>query len=147
MRSAISLLMMVVMVLAPCAVAHAASVASHDAAPHQLEASLGSAEAHGHRHARPTEPHHKHTFCASDDPGSSHEACSANCDTLQRAANTSTSERSTSDIKPELAVFIGALSYVVISLNDDLGLNKLLRPVESPSDSKTVLRTTARLRL
>lgn len=128
MKRALSILLMVVMVLAPCAVVHAASMKS---VPHVMSPS--------------DESHSQHVDCHSGQQHTSHSVCSGDCDTLQRVAEAGTPERSGTDFKaPYVAL---ALNFVFCAQDDTSQADISNRYVESFSDSKTVLRRTARLRL
>ncbi len=136
MKRALSILLMVVMVLAPCAVVHAASMKSM---PHVLSPSDDS-----HSQA---ESHSQHVNCHSGQQDTSHSVCSGVCDTLQRVAEAGTPERSGTDFKAPYVALVLALNIVFCAQDDESFADINNRYVESFSDSKTVLRRTARLRL
>lgn len=130
MNRALSILLMVVMVLAPCAVTHAASMKS---APHMMSAS--------------DESHGQHADCHSGQQEAGHSVCSGDCDTLQRTTAAGTPERTVSEFNTfyPLLVFVLNLTLVaqVTESAPDIGSGN-----SGPLfDSKTVLRQTARFRL
>ena len=130
MRRALSILLMVVMVLAPCAVVHAASMKS---TPHTVT-TLGDS-------------HDQHVDCHSGQQDTSHSVCSTDCNTLQRAVERGMPERTVSEFKASYPALVFALNFVLITLvaenAPDIGDGNL----DSISGSKAVLRQTARLRL
>ena len=131
MKRALSILLMVVMVLAPCAVVHAASSgsSSHMAMSSDLS-DTPSVDCHA----------------GKQDAG--HTVCSGNCDTLQRLSDAGVTERSSTDLKTSYASLVLALSFALVILDDrDTSTDANLTPLDSISDSKTVLRRTSRLRL
>ena len=144
MKRAISLLLMIVMVLAPCAVAHAVSLAPHHAASLHTKAGAPSS---GDLHVAPYESHGQHAACVSGVPERGDNACSGDCETLQRVAKVSVAERTPIDMEVSFAAFVFALSVAVVAVAHDAVPDGQLRPVVSILDSKTVLRKTARLRL
>ena len=140
MRRVISWLMMVVMVLAPCAVAHAASSASHHApvnltTSHVEQVAFGDAALSG--------SHEQKTECLSDDRNPDHSTCSSNCDLLQRVTLQDTSDRVWADFKTIASLQIDS----VLALEPQPALWPRPRPPERIQGSKTILRKTARLRL
>jgi hypothetical protein len=131
MKRALSILLMVVMVLAPCAVVHAASLGSPS---HMTMSSDTSGSQNADCHAG------KHDI--------GHEVCSGNCDTLPPVAKAGAAERSTIDLKASYTSLVLVLSFVFVILDDsEASANASLTCLESNSDSKTVLRQISRLRL
>lgn len=121
---------MVVMVLAPCAVVHAASMKS---TPHAMAASSMS--------------HGQHVDCHSSQQDAKHTDCSSDCDTLQRVAEAGAQERSAPDFNASYFVIVLALTLVATTLDNTPSAKSDYDYEESTSYSKTVLRQTARLRL
>ncbi len=130
MRRALSVLMMVVMVLAPCAVVHAASMKS---APHMIGAS-------GHSHSQ-------HVDCHPTKQNAGHSVCSGDCETLQRVAESGTQEHSATDFKIPHDPSVLALNFALVALKDRASEDVDERYIDSTSDWKTILRRTGRLRL
>lgn len=143
MRRAVALLMMVAMVLAPCAVAHAATIAAHQGV---LTASNEGSSSE-HMHAASEGSQGEQTACPSASHDAGHDTCSGNCESLQRVINTSVSERSTPDFDASFATLVFGLSLVAAVSADSSSPILIVSPIESNADSQTVLRMTARLRL
>ena len=145
MRRAISLLMMVVMVLAPCAAVHAASSASHHAGIMLAFSHVGH---ESQRSAEPSRSHEQHAECASGGHSPDHNACSSSCDLLQRVTLQKASERASADFKKSwIAIGAVALNDASLALELKPAVTCRLRPIGLNQDSRTVLRETARLRL
>ncbi len=143
MKRAISLLLMVVMVLAPCAVAHAASLSGH----HGSSTVATDTAPSGHMHAAPAESHEQHSGCVASDHHTGEDDCSGNCEILQRATSTGVAERSAEQLIVSFAALVIA-SKTILDTQDNRSDTPLSgRLVGLNSDSKTVLRKTARLRL
>jgi len=130
MRRVLSILLTVIIVLAPCVVVHAASASSDT---HVMDASDQSRS--------------QHADCYAGQQGNGHSACPGDCDTTQRTAAASAPERSVSDSKSVYPAIVFAVSLVLASLIDEsapgIGTDRLVLFF----DSKSVLRQTARLRL
>ena len=140
MRRALSFLMMMVMVIAPCALAHAATVSSHHTAVSQAS-DTGAA---GHKHAMPSDGHANHAGCA-DETG--HAECSGDCDTLQRVSNFSTTERVSADAAVVYDAITAVLGCMHVATAGRDAPAMAFDDFQPNSDSKSVLRKTARLRL
>lgn len=143
MKRAISLLLMVVMVLAPCAVAHAASLSGHHGSP----AAASEAAPSEDMHAAPSGSHDQHGVCAASGHQPGDDTCSGNCEVLQRATDASAGERVATDLKSSYAALAFVLSFVHVISTSDTDNGTDFGAAESNFDSKTVLRKTARLRL
>jgi len=143
MKRAISLLLMVVMVLAPCAVAHAASLSGH----HGSSTIALEISSSGHMHAAPAGPQEQHGGCAASHHHTGEDECSGNCETLQRATSTGAAERSADQLIVSSAALVIASKTILDTQNNHSDTAVASRPAELKSDSKTVLRRTARLRL
>jgi len=142
MNRAISLLLMVVMVLAPCAVAHAASLSSHHGSWTVASAAMPSSQTH----AASTESHDPHEICAaSHHPGE--DDCSGNCERLQRVTETAAAERSAAYMLVSFASLVVAANSIRDTRNNLADTFVRRGSVELSSDRTTVLRKTARLRL
>ena len=144
MRRAISLLMMVVMVLAPCSVTHAASSTSHHAGTTPASSGVDQAAQFS---IAPAGSHKQHTECGSVQHSPERSACSSNCDLLQRVTLQSTGDRAWADVKESLIVITGVLTDAVFTLGSEPESPPRFTPVALNQGSKFVLRKTARLRL
>ena len=143
MRRAISLLMMVVMVLAPCAIAHAASTSNHHSEMKQTAGHM----LHGMQHKASKDLVHSHPQCPTGSKKENQSHCSNDCDTLRRVLSQSTLEAH------EFKIEVVYPANIVPRRNNNVG-NAVrsyrfasLSPIDARRDSKSVLRTTARLRL
>ena len=144
MTRAISLLLTIAMVLAPCAVAHAASMTSH----HMVHSSSETeATPSKHRHATPEGSHRRHAECLAGQHDTGHAMCAGECDILQRVSNTNAAEHSTTQLQASFAVLALAITYAHVALVDGAAPELRTGDIESISDSRSVLRKTARLRL
>lgn len=141
MKRLLSTLLMVVMVLAPCAVAHAVSMKVNHSGP-QMSGSMS-----GQMGAKPDQSHGQHIVCMAGQHDAGYTACSSNCDTFQRTSATNTLERSAPDVKIEYAALVLALNYLSVALDVEAPSVVADLVFEGVSDSKSVLRMTARLRL
>ncbi len=144
MRHAISILMMMVMVLASCAVAHSGSASSHHTNMMPI------AEDQLSHHKQPIEPktavdHHQN--CSADSEEQDQYHCSNGCCTLQRVTSLSgLISLQATDEEPLLSdAILSADSRIIF----DSWSNQVvdLRRFDTRKDSKSVLRSTARLRL
>ncbi len=144
MRRAISLLMTVVMVLAPCTVVHAGNPASH----HGGKALAASDhEQDGIRHAVPRGAHEQASRCDSGDHNPNQDSCSKDCNTLQRVTSQSTVERTSLELETSFAAIVDSLNDPLVVHAGNAIRTIKLRPVDLRQDSKSVLHTSARLRL
>ena len=143
MKRAISLLLTVVMVLAPCAVAHAASLSGH----HGSRTVVLESSSSGHMHAAPARSHEQHGGCAESHHRTGEDECSGNCEVLQRVSGTGVSERSVEHLIVSFAALVIVSNIILDSQSSRSGAAVSSKPVGLNSDSKTVLRKTARLRL
>lgn len=143
MKRAISLLLMVVMVLAPCAVAHAANLSGHHGSP----TVASEFEPSEHMRAVPSGSHEEHGACAASGHGSDQATCSGNCEILQRVTETNAAERSAAELQVSFTALAIVTKPVLATQGHRSDSAVSSRPVQTKSDSKTVLRKTARLRL
>jgi hypothetical protein len=118
------------MVLAPCAVVHAAIMQS---APHAMSASDHS--------------HGQHVDCHAGQNDTDHAVCSGDCDTLQRVASADAPERFAPTFSVSYVALLFALNFAAVARDNRSSVKVADESIESDSDSKTVLRRTARLRL
>lgn len=143
MKHAICLLLMVVMVLAPCAVAHAASLSSHHGSP-TIALEISSSE---HKHVAPAGSQDQDGGCAASHYHTGEDECSGNCDILQRATSSGVAERSAEQLILSFVTLVIASNTILDTQDNRSDTAVSSRPAELKSDSKTVLRKTARLRL
>lgn len=141
MRSLISLLMMVVMVLAPCAVAHAATSTFHRTASPTAVADIG------HGHAKSNQSHGQKSGCHSENQTDDRRMCPGDCDTVQRVSQSDVTHRTLAAVATSSAVLIIVLTDAPLSPVGAGNFVPFGRLADLRLDSKSVLRMTARLRL
>ncbi len=143
MKHAISLLLMVVMVLAPCAVAHAASLPGH----HQSTSVTTETAQSGHMHVAPAQSHDQHGGCVAGRHHTDKDDCSGNCEIFRRATTSGMAEHSATSLIVSFAVLVIASEAILDAQNrrSDTGLSG--RPVGLNANAQTVLRKSARFRL
>ena len=143
MRRLISLLMMMVMVLAPCAVVHAANASNHHGPMKQTAGHL----LHAVQHVGPNRLLHHQSPCPTGSKHQDFSHCSNDCTTLQRLMSQSTHEAHDLKTEPvDLAVVVPLLDNRIV-LSAQSRRSARFRLIEPRRDPLSVLHTTARLRL
>ena len=130
------------MVLAPCAVAHAANASTH----HGTMKQSADHTLHGMLHLESKGLLHQHAQCDSDRQQRDQNHCASDCGTLQRVTSQSLFEAHWPKLEMSFSasIVLGRGSHTA----PDVWSQRVpeLIPVVSRQDAKSVLQSTARLR-